>query len=544
MLDIQTEHLENHSARLTVTLDAERIEQAMRQAARQLSQKARIPGFRPGKAPYNVVLNLYGREYVLGEALERIGNDVYREALEATEIEPYAPGALEKVEEDGTRLIFVVPKRPETDLGDYRSVRVPYEVEEVTDEMVNQAMEDLRQAQAVVEKAERPVVMGDQVTMALLNVTLLDADEDEDEADDEDDEEAEEAEEAAGEVEESGDENDEDENDSDDDDEDDDDDNEYVIFHEHNYEFVLIEDPKRDFFPGFSQELIGLGTEDEKVFTLELPADYEQENLAGRTVECEVIIESVQSRTVPEWTDTLAETVTEGRLKTLLELRMDVRKHLEQTNEVSATNALIDDALDLMVKGATVHYPAELIEEYIDDLIRELEDRLGEQRLKLDDFLRITGRELNSVREQYREKAVWRAERALVLGELVRQEQLDVSEEDLLGEIDRISVALAGDQSEKFKQFLTTDESRSNISNRMATDRALTRLAAIAKGENPPVGPDPVAEAEPAAESLVVAGEAPEVVREPAEEAETVEAAEPVELAPVDESSNAEPTGE
>ena len=135
MLNVQTEHLENHTARITVDVDAEQINQAMRQAARQIAKKARIPGFRPGKAPFNVIVTMFGYEYVLGEALEKIGNDIYREALETSGVEPYAPGNLEKMDEGGQKLTFIVPKQPEVELGDYREVRIEHEPIEVTDEM-------------------------------------------------------------------------------------------------------------------------------------------------------------------------------------------------------------------------------------------------------------------------------------------------------------------------------------------------------------------------------------------------------------------------
>src|SRR5262249_44834739 len=137
----ETEHLDNHTARLTVEVEQPRVEKAMQEAARRIARKANVPGFRKGKAPYNVIIQRFGAAYVLEQALETLGNEIYREALDESKIEPYDIGLLENVDsENGLKLIFVVPKRPEIDLGTYRDVRVPYEPAEVTDEMVNEAM--------------------------------------------------------------------------------------------------------------------------------------------------------------------------------------------------------------------------------------------------------------------------------------------------------------------------------------------------------------------------------------------------------------------
>jgi FKBP-type peptidyl-prolyl cis-trans isomerase (trigger factor) len=134
----------------------------------------------------------------------------------------------------------------------------------------------------------------------------------------------------------------------------------------------------------------------------------------------------------------------------------------------------------------------------------ELDQNLRQQGLTLADLLKITGRKEETVREEYRERAVERARRALALGQLVQDEELAASDEDLEAEIDRMSSLLGGDQAGKFRQFLTTEQSRMNIANRVASDRALARLVAIAKGENPPKGPtaapaDEAADAPPSA---------------------------------------------
>ena len=503
MLNVQTEHLENHTARLTVEVDPERLDQAMRQAARRIAKKARIPGFRPGKAPYQVVVNLYGREYVMGEALETLGNDLYREALEAAEIDPYAPGSLEDIQEDGQKIVFSVPKRPTVDLGDYRAIRVEHETQEVTDEMVDDTMESLRQNQAVVEPADRPAQLGDQVTLEHILVSVMPDDaEDAGEDEAEDDEIDDEADTGGEDAEDSG----EEEAGDDEIDYDDEDDGERLLIHEHNYERVLRDD-KNDLFPGFSAELVGLSAGDEKEFTMVMPEDDDDDELAGKTLRCEAHVEQVSSRTVPEWSDDLAKSISQDEIETMLELRMDVRKRLTEQAENIAKQQIADDAIGQMVEGADIHFPDELIHDYTSDLLQELDQNLRQQGLTLEDFMRITGQTEDDVRARYRDRAVERAERALVLGELVHEEQLEITADDVEAEIDRMMESLGGEGGQ-FRQYLSTEQSKVNISNQLATDRALDRVVAIARGEDPPIG----VVAEPATEEDTISDAATEVI--------------------------------
>jgi trigger factor len=541
MLNVQTELLENHTARLTVEVDAERLDEALHRAARKLSKKGRIPGFRPGKAPFNVVMNMYGHEYVLAEALDDLGNAVYREALDAAEIEPYAPGKLEDIEEEGHKLVFVVPMRPTVDLGNYRDIRVDYEVGEVTDDLVNRAMEELRQGQALLEPADRPAKLTDQVTLSYIFVTALPG-EVEDEAGGAEGEADEDT--AAGEAETgTGEESAESRLDLPEGEEGDDEDNEEqeeVILHEHNFDRVLVDD-ENDLFPGFSAQLIGMSAGDEKQFTLAIPDDYDDEELAGRTLHCELRVDKVQARTVPEWSDALAKRISEDKFESILELRVDVRKNLQRNMEDLTDRQLAVEALDKLVEGATISYPEEFLQDYITDLLADLEQNvLRQQGLTLKDYMRITGTTEDNLRQNYRESGIKRAERALALGELVRREELDASEEEIDAEIDRIVASIGGEQSSRFRQFLSTQRSRSNIGADLVTGRAMQRLTSIAKGENPPIG---VARAEETAEA-VAAGEPAPAGEAASEAAPAAEVTAPAETAETGAAGEPAPAGE
>src|SRR5689334_19529621 len=168
---VKTEKLPKSLLAVDIELDREQFEKGLDRAARRLSQKVNIPGFRKGKAPRFIVENYFGRPALVEEASEDLINKAFKEALDQEQIAPVGRANLETVHFDEPPFSFrvTVPVDPTTKLADYRAIRVPYEAKDVTDAMLDDAMASRRERHVVLREPEepRPAKAGDQLTVQL-----------------------------------------------------------------------------------------------------------------------------------------------------------------------------------------------------------------------------------------------------------------------------------------------------------------------------------------------------------------------------------------
>lgn len=453
-MNIQSERLDNHTARFTVEVEPKQWEQAKKDAAREISKQIRVKGFRKGKAPYGIVVRNVGEGVIIEEAMEKLGNDVYREVIENTEHQPYAAGSLEDFQlEPQPTYIFTVPLAPEIDLGDYREVRVDYTEPTVSDDDVDKAMRQHQQQQAVVEDSANPIQSGDRVTLDI-HSTFADGDEERDE-DDEDTSPL------------KGDD----------------------FIHEHEAEVNL--DPENEpALPGFIDALVGANIEETVEFDLTVPEDEEKyrEGVRGRKVHFEVTIQKIQNVTLPDLNDELAALITANDKSdedslTLLQLRARTREELQKQAENEAQSAYSDEVLGKIAEGATLSYPEVMVTERIHDMIEDLGRNLQQQGMDLETYQKVMGITHEDLHEQYEDDAVKSLERSLVLGEVLVEEKINVTAEDVAGEINK-TLEQFGEQAEIFRQFFDNEQQRSMIANNLLFQRVMERLAKIGKGES------------------------------------------------------------
>lgn len=476
-LNIQVEHLDNHMARLKVEITQEVLDKAMQSAARRIGQKVNIPGFRRGKAPYGVVLRYVGQGAVLEEALDTLGNDVYASALTQSAIEPYAPGTLEKFDTNPPiTLTFTVPKQPRADLGDYRVIRIPYEAPVVEDKMVDEALEDIRAERAVIEPATRPAQLGDMVHGSVYGEMIHPAHEHThgEEAEPEKPVDAPEGE--------ASEKHEEDEHEHEGHTE--------TIIDRDDFDFVLY--PKtqedRDLVPGFADQIVGMSAGDSKSFTIDFPDDHENKSLAGHSFKFDVTVQEVKSRTLPDLNDDLAEKSSEGKFKTLLELRVDVRRELQASMERQTTSQYADKMLAKIIEQAVVSYPEEMVKDYTSRMLQSLDRNLRQQGLTLERLMQVQGKNEEALRADYRENAILQIKRDVVLSEIVEREGLTVSDEAITARIDEMTSRFSEDASQaaSFRRMFERPEARVSLVNDLMTEALQQRLTAIGKGDELP----------------------------------------------------------
>lgn len=479
------EHLDNHTARLTVEIDEKQLADAKAKAARKISQKYNIPGFRKGKAPYNMIVKHFGEAAILEEAVDELGQDAYRAALTESGIEPYGPGNLEDIKlEPAPVFTYTVPKVPTVDLGDYRSVRVDYAPPTVEDGDVERELRMMQMSKGTFTEKTDAITVGDRVTVDLHSFFVTEGEEDapEDEAAEHDHEH---------------------DHDHDHDHDSAIDDPKYQrgesYMHEHDAQMILTEGDDEPIAPGFTQSLVGASAGELREFVIEYPENDDiSPEVRGKRVQFVVQVKQVESSELPEindefadgFADTYGDKPAEGEEAqplTLDRLRVKVREAIEK----EATTRYNDDygnrVLDKVVEQAAISYPEDLIQDEINNLLKYLEDNLKSQGASLDIYKQVTGKSDEDMRADYRDTAINRVRRSLVFSDLVEKERIGVTNEELEAQIDKLARQYSSDEAQ-IESLRNTFRSRNlleSIINRLGEEKSFARLAAIGRGEAP-----------------------------------------------------------
>ncbi|MEZ4612574.1 MAG: trigger factor [Caldilineaceae bacterium] len=409
-LKITTEPQENRQLQVVVEVDQPRVDEQLKRAARKLARDYRIPGFRKGKAPYNIIAQYLGEGALYNEIIEDLGQAVYRDAIEQEEIDPYAQGSLVDVALNPMTYTFLVPLEPVVDLGDYRTLRVEEDSTEISEEAINARLDAYREEYAGWQDVDRPSKYGDLLNIDVKSVIP--------------------AGEEGGE--------------------------ETVVLDETDWD--VTPDQENPMEPaGFDEALLGMTPGEEKDFDLSWPED-SQSIYAGKTATFHVKLNNIQAYEQPELNDEFAQLVGPD-YETLNDLIDSIRDTLREEAEQDAENAYINKvSLDAALEQAELDYPPVVVEDQIDSMVADFAQRLRQFGINdIEGYFEQTGQSLDDYRESLREQAVIIAERNLIISELWKLEQIEIEEEDIEAKINEI-LGITDEDEEELEEAEEVEE--------------------------------------------------------------------------------------
>lgn len=444
-MKVETQELENHQSKIIVEVEPAILEDAKHRAASRLARQTKIPGFRPGKAPYAMIVRHLGEPAILEEAIEIVVDDIYPKAIDESGIKPYGPGSLDEIKQlDPLTIEFTVPRAATVELGDYQAIRIPYEAKQVTDDEVEKVVTNLRNQHAIIESAERPAAVGDQVVLHLSGEIIEPAE------------------------------------------------GESPVLMEERHITVIIEeedDPVyQDLpFPGFTQHLVGLSAEQSGTINYTFPEDSAVKRLQGKECVFTYTVEQVNSRTLPEINDELAQSI--GDFASMDVLRKAILDDLQRDADENYNADYDEKVLDQLTELSTVEYPPQMLEREIDVVLNQLESRLEQQRLDMQLYLKTRSMDAAQLREETRPVAETRLKRSLVLFEVAEAEDIEVDPQQLQDETMRTMDMYSRMMPAKdFKRLTSKDAANNlvgNIMMELVIGNTKERLRNFARGIQP-----------------------------------------------------------
>ena len=454
-MKVSIEKIPESQVVMTIEVEAERLDAARAKALRKLAPKAKVPGFRPGKAPSNMVLKYFGEERVLDEALDVLVPDVYREALEADEsIDAIARPRLVIETTEPLVVKATIPVRPTVELGDYNSVRVAIEPVLVEESRVEDTLQVLRKRASTLEPIEREIAWNDVVRIDVLGTV----------------------------------------------------DDERMV-EQNDVEIQLTED--RDvLFLGFEEELLGHKKGETVEFALAVPEDIKSEKFAGKQCDFVINISETKEEILPELDADFVKGVGEG-FEDLDALKQRIREDIEKAEEQQRDNRYHDQILTQLVQLATIDSPPVMLDVEVDRMIHDQAQQIGAGH-NLEGYLAAIGKTDEEARTELRPVAETRLRRSLVLSQLTGAENIEVVDEEIESEIDTMTAA-AGAQAAQLRQMFDSENGRDTIRRNLLTRKTLARLVEIATQDGGAVAEKPTKAKETAKKKAeATAAEAPE----------------------------------
>lgn len=407
-MSVQVENLEKNMAKLTIEVSAEELDKAIESVYQRQKKQISVPGFRKGKVPRAMVEKMYGVGIFYEDAANALMQEKYPEAVDESGIDIVSRPTVDIVQiEKGKPFIFTaeVAVKPEVTLGKYMGVTVTKIDTTVSDEEVEEALKtELNKNARTVTVTDRPVAEGDTAVIDFEG--FVDG----------------------------------------------------VAFEGGKGENHPLEIGSHTFIDNFEEQLIGKNSGEEVEVNVTFPEQYQAEELAGKPAVFKVKINEIKTKELPEADDEFAQDVSE--FDTLAEYKEDLKKKLEESKQNEAKRTKEDEAIQKIIDKSKMELPEAMIDTQCETMVNEFAQRIAQSGLSMEQYLQFSGLTVDGLKEQVRPEAISRIQSSLVLEQIAKEENIEVTDEDIDAEIEKMA-ANYGMEADKLKEYMGEDQKES-----------------------------------------------------------------------------------
>ncbi len=415
----------NNELKLEFTIEAKKFDEAIMKVYAKSAKYFNVPGFRKGKAPFNIVERMYGDEIFYEDAFNELVPSIYEKEIEENKIEAVSKPDIHIVNmKKGEDLVFTatVQTKPEVTLGKYKGVEIKKVEYPVTDEDVEHELSHMQEHNArTITVEDRPVKEKD---IAVIDFEgFVDG----------------------------------------------------KPFEGGKAEKHELEIGSKTFIPGFEDQVIGMKVDEEKDIKVKFPEDYFSKDLAGKDATFKVKLHEIREKKLPKLDDEFAKDVSE--FDTLAELKASIKEKKQSENENRAKHETEDLAIEAVSKETKIDIPSGMIENEVDAMIRDMEQQLAYQGIKLEQYLQIMNKTRKDIEDNYKEQAEKNVKSRLILEEIIKAEKLEASKE----EVDAKIKEMATSYGKKEEELSKNEALKEYIANNIKTEKAIELIVKNAK---------------------------------------------------------------
>ena len=420
-MSVQVENLEHNMAKLTIEVSADELEKAIEAAYKKEKNKISVPGFRKGKVPRAMIEKMYGAEIFYEDAANTVMQKTYPSAVDESGVDIVSRPTVDIVQiEKGKPFIYTaeVAVKPEVTLGKYMGVTVTKVDTSVSEEEIAAELEKERNKNSrTVTVTDRPVQEGDTAVIDFEG--FVDG----------------------------------------------------VPFEGGKAENHSLEIGSHTFIDTFEDQLIGKNAGDEVDVNVTFPDQYQAPELAGKPALFKVKIHEIKAKELPELDDEFASEVSEK--ETLDEFKEEIKERLAQAKEADAKAQKEEEAIQKIIDKSEMDIPEAMIETQCETMLDEFAQRITQSGLSFEQYLQFSGTDVNGLKEQVRPEALKRIQSSLVLEQIAKEENIEVSDADIDAEIEKMAASY-GMEVDKLKEYMGEAEKNS-----MKSDLAITKAVEL-----------------------------------------------------------------